>query len=404
MVIFNKISSMFRLIAVLFFLVPVAAAGQTPGLKWFRGNIHTHSLWSDGNDFPEMIMDWYKSRGYDFIALSDHNTFAEGEKWVEVPAHPFRQRRFREYVEKYGASWVVQKTDTAGKIRVKLKTLAEYKPLFEEKDKFLLMQAEEITDKYGKKPVHIGAVNNRELVPPQGGNSVTEVMQRNLDAVANQRRTTGQPMIAHINHPNFLRGITLEDMLPLEGERFFEVYNGHPLVFNYGDSAMMSMEELWDRLLVHYIREGRALLYGLATDDAHDYLEYRVGASNPGRGWIMVRAAALNPAALIDAMESGDFYSTTGVELADLDFRNNRLELAVKPQPGVNYTIQFWGARKKGKNRSGQLLKEVKGTRAGFNLKGKYLYVRAKVISDKLKENPFAVGDLETAWTQPVKR
>ena len=29
-------------------------------LRWWKGNIHTHSLWSDGNDFPEMIADWYK--------------------------------------------------------------------------------------------------------------------------------------------------------------------------------------------------------------------------------------------------------------------------------------------------------------------------------------------------------
>jgi hypothetical protein len=30
------------------------------------GNLHTHSYWSDEDDFPEMIMDWYKTRGYDF--------------------------------------------------------------------------------------------------------------------------------------------------------------------------------------------------------------------------------------------------------------------------------------------------------------------------------------------------
>ena len=26
-----------------------------PELRWLKGNIHTHSLWSDGDDFPEMI-------------------------------------------------------------------------------------------------------------------------------------------------------------------------------------------------------------------------------------------------------------------------------------------------------------------------------------------------------------
>ena len=390
---------------LLAFLLVLSLSGfsQAPALKWFKGNTHTHSLWSDGNDFPEMIMDWYKTHGYDFISLSDHNTLAEGEKWVTIPAHPFRQRRFKEYVEKFGANWVVQQKDSAGLIQVRLKTQAEYKPLFEEKNKFLLIQAEEITDKYEKKPIHINAINNREMIPPQGGNSVTEVMQHNLDAVYAQRQRTGQPMLAHINHPNFIWAIKLEDMLPLKGERFFEVYNGHPHVHNYGDSTTMGMDELWDKLLIHYIREGKELVYGLATDDAHDFIEYKTGTSNPGRGWIMVRAAVLEPTALIESMEKGDFYATTGVELNEMDFTKNQLSISVKPQAGINYTIQFWGAGKKNNN-AGELLKEVKGIQASFKLKKKHLYVRAKIISDKLKENPFAEGDVETAWTQPVKR
>src|SRR6186997_2621450 len=56
-------------------------ASAAPTLRWYKGNLHTHSLWSDGDDFPEMIVDWYKSRGYHFLALSDHNTLQTGEKW-----------------------------------------------------------------------------------------------------------------------------------------------------------------------------------------------------------------------------------------------------------------------------------------------------------------------------------
>src|SRR5688572_1728513 len=153
----------------LFLIVSIVISqtlAQSQTFKWFKGNTHTHSLWSDGNDFPEMIMEWYKSRGYDFISLSDHNILARGEKWVTIPAHPFRQQRFREYQEKFGKDWVVYKTDTAGLINVKLKTLAEYRPLFEEKDKFLIIEAEEITDRYETKPVHIGAVNIRDVIEP----------------------------------------------------------------------------------------------------------------------------------------------------------------------------------------------------------------------------------------------
>ncbi|MDQ3683093.1 MAG: histidinol-phosphatase [Bacteroidota bacterium] len=392
-------------ILLLIILFPSQGLTQTQ-TKWFKGNVHTHSLWSDGNNFPEMIMDWYKSNGYDFISLSDHNILAEGEKWVSIPAHPFRQRGFRNYLEKYGKEWVVYKTDSAGLISVRLKTMAEYKPLFEEKDKFLIMQAEEISDQYQKKPIHLGAINIRELIKPQGGNSVVEVMQNNLDAVYAQRKQTGETMFAHINHPNFQWAIKLEDMMQLKGERFFEVYNGHPHVHNYGDSTTIGMEELWDRLLIHYIKEGKDLVYGLATDDAHDFLEYKVGTSNPGRGWIMVRASELNPAALIAAMEKGEFYSTTGVEIEELEFTNRQLKVVVKPEQGVEYNIQFWGAGKSrgSKDKTGVLLKQVKSTRASYKFRKQNLYVRAKVISNKPKDNPYAEGDLETAWTQPVRK
>ncbi|MCA9270952.1 MAG: hypothetical protein KDA41_20870, partial [Planctomycetales bacterium] len=43
------------------------AIPQDPPLRWFKGNIHTHSLWSDGDDFPEMIAEWYRTHDYNFL-------------------------------------------------------------------------------------------------------------------------------------------------------------------------------------------------------------------------------------------------------------------------------------------------------------------------------------------------
>jgi ABC-type glycerol-3-phosphate transport system substrate-binding protein len=37
-----------------------AAPAADSALRWFKGNLHTHSLWSDGDDYPEMIADWFK--------------------------------------------------------------------------------------------------------------------------------------------------------------------------------------------------------------------------------------------------------------------------------------------------------------------------------------------------------
>ena len=43
----------FYLIFISFFNVGNSLADEK--ISWYKGNTHTHSLWSDGNDFPEMI-------------------------------------------------------------------------------------------------------------------------------------------------------------------------------------------------------------------------------------------------------------------------------------------------------------------------------------------------------------
>ena len=54
-------------------LVLAAADGQ----KWQRGNMHTHSHWSDGDDYLESIANWYQKAGYQFLVFTDHNVLAD---------------------------------------------------------------------------------------------------------------------------------------------------------------------------------------------------------------------------------------------------------------------------------------------------------------------------------------
>ncbi|MEQ9376752.1 MAG: histidinol-phosphatase [Imperialibacter sp.] len=367
--------------------------------QWYKGNLHTHSYWSDGDEFPEMIMGWYKDHDYDFVGLSDHNTLAAGEKWKLVPRGGVYKDAFYTYLEKYGEDWVEYKEDT-GRVSVKLKTFAEYVPLFAEKDKFLIIQSEEITNSFEGKPLHLNVTNVKELIGAQEGSSVSDVLQKSIDALAAQRQATGQPMIIHINHPNFYFAITLDDMISLNGERFFEVFNGHPMVNNYGDSTHIGMEEMWDRINIAYLAAGKPLMYGVATDDSHNYHMFGDAYSNSGRGWVMVLADSLRPASLIEAMEAGDFYGSTGVTLSGISHEGNKVRVEVGAEEGVAYTIQFIGV-KKGEEMSSVLL-EKKGIAAEFDLTEDIVFVRAKVVSDKYKENPFQEGDFETAWTQPV--
>jgi hypothetical protein len=189
-------------------------------------------------------------------------------------------------------------------------------------------------------------------------------------------------------------------MIDLRGERFFEVYNGHPQVHNYGDSLRPGMEEMWDLINIAYARRKQPLMYGLATDDSHNYHQFGAAYSNAGRGWVMVQADALKPASLIEAMEGGAFYASTGVTLNEMKVRDNHISINVKAEEGVSYSIEFIGV-KNGQEKS-TVLASGKTTEADFQLSPEYLFVRARITSTKLKPNPFQDGDYEMAWTQPV--
>jgi hypothetical protein len=51
---------------------------SVPG-RWFKGNVHTHTTQSDGLFPPQQAIDWYRQRGYDFLAITDHWVLTPGE-------------------------------------------------------------------------------------------------------------------------------------------------------------------------------------------------------------------------------------------------------------------------------------------------------------------------------------
>src|SRR5205085_11431406 len=166
-------------------LLPVL---QSKAPRWWKGNLHTHSFWSDGDDFPEMIADWYKRHGYHFLTLSDHNVLSEGDRWLNVTKD--REPILQKYRDRFGDRWVEER-DTDKGTQVRLKPLAEFRSLLEEPGKFLLIPGEEITHRYGLYPVHMNAINLRDVIKPINGPSVAETMVVNLRQVHAQRKKTG---------------------------------------------------------------------------------------------------------------------------------------------------------------------------------------------------------------------
>jgi hypothetical protein len=309
---------------------PHRSAAQTPQPRWYKGNTHTHTLNSDGDSTPDDVVRWYREHGYQFLVLTDHNFLTAVDALNAL----------------HGAD-----------------------------DRFLVIRGEEVTDRFGDKPLHVNGLDVAGLVEPQGGASVVDVLQRNVDAIRAEKG------VSHINHPSFGWAISADELAAVRNNRLLEVFNGHPRVNNLGGGGVPSVEEAWDAILTR-----GTLLYGIAVDDAHVFRQPgNPDVPGPGRGWVMVRTSRLQPRAIVDALERGEFYASTGVVLAKYEATSARVALAIDQTSFSKYRVQFIG-------RGGRLLKEVAEPVAEYVIRGDEGYVRAKVVESNGR----------VAWTQPV--
>jgi len=391
--------------------------------QWVRGNMHTHSHWSDGDDYLDMIALWYREHDYQFLVFTDHNVLADSQRWINVNRSKGGRQAFDKLKTRF-PNHVEQRTSESGALEVRLNTFREVAARMNETGKFLLIQGEEITDSFENAPIHLNVSNIQQLIPPTHGSSVKETIENNIRAALEQRKRTGEPMIVHLNHPNFRYAVTAEDMMMIRGERFFEVYNGHPGVHNVGDKWHAGTERIWDILLTRRLAEFQLpILYGLATDDSHAHHEFSSSKSNPGRGWVMVLTDQLSTRALIDAMEAGRFYASSGVTLRRIEVSATHLTIEVDPVKGETYKIEFIGTRRgydttnhpvlddqgneihttrRYSDDIGETFATMTGPAASYRFTGDEIYVRARVTSSATLENTIDQDKQKRAWCQPI--
>ncbi|NJM26744.1 MAG: hypothetical protein HC859_15960, partial [Bacteroidia bacterium] len=102
---------------------------------------------------------------------------------------------------------------------------------------------------------------------------------------------------------------------------------------------------------------------------------------------------SLSEVNLIQAMEQGDFYATTGVTLTQLQYDRNELTVAVAAEEGIRYKIEFVGADLAGQSK---VFESVENNEARFEITQDMLFVRARITSTRPKENPF--GEATSRW------
>jgi hypothetical protein len=286
---------------------------------WLRGNLHTHTVESDGDSTPAEVVRWYREHGYDFLVITDHDklTIADGGGLVMIPG-------------------------------------------------------EEVTSRLAKRHLHVNAIGIAKVVTKATGETAVGILQRNIDSI---REAGG---IALVNHPNFGWSFGAEELAQLERFALLEIASGHPYVNMHGPPPV---EEMWDALLTAGKR-----VWGVAVDDMHHLKRpWDDDVALPGQAWVMVNAEKREAKAIIDALARGDFYASTGVEIAEYAVTPEKITIRVKEKNLARYRTRFIAS-------NGRVVQESAGGEASYAIRGDEGYVRAKVIDSNGK----------VAWLQPT--
>jgi hypothetical protein len=333
----------------------------------YRGNTHVHAIKTPAAYPPDTPTKWYSTHGYDFIVQTEHEM-------------------------------VIDPTRIATPIG------------------FLLIQGQEITqavvdatNAIGVRHTHVNGLGTRTVIMPASREAphasqlpVDEMWRQTAAAMTvaeSYRRNIGmireQGGIPQVNHPNIHWSVRPADLLDIDGPYLLEISNSYPRgIHNLGGvsdggQTVLSTEALWDLLL-----SAGKVVWGVASDDAHDYENFdKASAPTPGRGWVVVRANALTSDAILTGLASGQFYASTGVYLKDISFSGGvvSVQMGYPPEDAgygahqSRFKVVFIGNK-------GRVLEETTGTTAQYKVQGAEGYVRA-VITD---------SDGRKAWTQPV--
>ena len=256
-----------------------------PG-SFYRGNLHLHSTNSDGTRPPADTLQAYRDRGYDFVSLTDH---------------------------------FLPKDDVAP-------TVSETTDL----------RTPEFTTILGAE-VHGPGMENGELWHLVANGLPADFAWQDRSETGPELAARAKAAGAHVSiaHPHW-NAVTLADAATLlDSVDAVEVYN-------HGCEVEVDRGESWH--FADLLLQAGHRLRAIATDDAH--FNYPGSPEHDAfGGWVMVKAEALTPEALLAALKAEHSYSSTGAELHDIRVEGGDLHIACSPTYAI--VVSGVGSRSK---------------------------------------------------------
>ncbi len=267
---------------------------------FYKANLHTHTVISDGRYTPEEIKAHFKAHGYSVVAFTDHDVMVPHPELNDEDFLALTSYEVETNDEAPGGSWMGVKT---------------YHLNFYAKD-----PAE--TRYVCPNPAYYFCSARQYLQEDYKGDYVRRYSVEGQNEMIAEANRLG--FLVSYNHPDWSLQ-HYNDYAGLEGFHAVEVYNTGCVVEGY-------VLDKGDHVLDEFLNLGKRV-YPIATDDCH-------GEHDMCGGWVRFKAPELSYKAIMTAYERGDFYASWGPEIESLDIEDGILHVTCMAGPSASPVVR----------------------------------------------------------------
>ena len=260
---------------------------------FYKGNLHCHTVFSDGHKTPEEIKELYMSKGYSFVAYTDHEhiinqSHLTDENFVALVGCEVAIKEFPNLSTMVKRDMKVTHLNFYS-LDPTVDVTPCYSSVYDNKIKDFFrdqIKYEEDCDR----PYTVECINSLiETVKSKG-------------------------FLVSYNHPTWSLETAL-DYVNYKNLDFVEIYN-HSC---YANGLAIDDEHVFSEMLSLGNK-----LYCTAADDNHNP---NTGKKDTAGGWVVINSDKLDYASIMNALQSGEFYASTGPEIYEITRDGNRVTI-----------------------------------------------------------------------------
>lgn len=271
---------------------------------FFKGNMHCHSTLSDGKMTPEELKDFYKSHGYHFLAITDHdhfndNSYLDDEDFITITSGEFAIKEFPEQSTLKNQRMKCCHLNFYAKRRDNV-DVPWYSPVYDHYTKG--EKREELIRKYDK--------GYQRVYSGEGINDLIRMANEHGFFVA-------------YNHPRW----------SLENYKQYSQYEGLWGVEVFNNACHRGGIYEYDiNVYDDFLRDGKRL-FATVGDDNHSPAEC-------GVAFVMVNAEHLSYETVIDALLQGRFYASFGPEIHSVWVEDSKIHIQTSPAAKISFSTE----------------------------------------------------------------